>query len=75
MRYDVEDDGPGIAPEEQKHLFEKFWRAKTSSGVEGSGLGLFITKRLVEGMNGTISFKSVPNEKTTFTVRLPAAKS
>ena len=73
MRYDIEDDGPGIAPEEQRHLFEKFWRAKTSSGVEGSGLGLFITKRLVEGMNGSISFKSVPDEKTTFTVRLPAA--
>lgn len=75
LRYDVIDDGPGIAPEEQKHLFEKFWRAKASSGVEGSGLGLFIVKRLVEGMNGTISFKSVPNKETVFTVRLPAAKS
>lgn len=75
LRYDVVDDGPGIAPEEQKHLFEKFWRAKSSSGVEGSGLGLFIVKRLVEGMNGTISFKSVPNKETVFTVRLPAAKS
>lgn len=75
MRYDVIDDGPGISPEEQKHLFEKFWRAKSVSGVEGSGLGLFITKRLVEGMNGTISFESVPNEKTTFTVKLPVAGS
>jgi len=75
MRYDVVDDGPGIAPEEQHHLFEKFWRAKTSSGVEGSGLGLFITKRLVEGMNGIISFESEPGHGTTFTVRLPVAKS
>jgi signal transduction histidine kinase len=75
LRYDVTDDGPGITPEEQRHLFEKFWRAKTSSGVEGSGLGLFITKRLVEGMNGTISFKSAPGTGTTFTVRLPVAKS
>lgn len=74
MRYDVTDDGPGIAKEEQKHLFEKFWRAKTSSQVEGSGLGLFITKRLVEGMNGVISFESVPGKQTTFTVLLPRAK-
>ncbi len=75
LRYDVIDDGPGIASEEQKHLFEKFWRAKSSSGVEGSGLGLFIVKRLVEGMNGAISFKSVPNKETVFTVKLPVAKS
>ena len=75
LRYDVTDDGPGIPSEEQHHLFEKFWRAKTSSGVEGSGLGLFITKRLVEGMNGIISFESEPGVRTTFSVRLPIAKS
>ena len=75
MRYDVVDDGPGIPQEEQHHLFEKFWRAKSSGGVEGSGLGLFITKRLVEGMNGVISFKSAAEKGTTFTVRLPVAKS
>lgn len=75
MRYDVVDDGPGIPQEEQHHLFEKFWRAKTASGVEGSGLGLFITKRLVEGMNGVISFESAAGKGTTFTVRLPVAKS
>jgi len=75
LRYDIADDGPGIPPEEQHHLFEKFWRAKTSGAVEGSGLGLFITKRLVEGMNGIISFESVPGERTIFSVRLPIAKS
>ena len=75
LRYDVIDDGPGIPPEEQRHLFEKFWRSKSASGVEGSGLGLFITKRLVDGMNGLISFESVPDKRTIFTVKLPAAKS
>lgn len=75
MRYDVEDDGPGIPPEEQKHLFEKFWRAKGAGAVEGSGLGLFITRRLVEGMSGTISFESEPERRTVFTVRLPMATS
>ncbi len=70
-RISVEDDGPGISPEEQKHLFEKFWRSKAQTGVEGSGLGLFITKRLVEGMNGTVSFESKLGRGTTFTVFLP----
>jgi signal transduction histidine kinase len=75
MRFDVVDDGPGIPPEEQKHLFEKFWRSASQTGVEGSGLGLFITKRLVEGMNGKIAFESAPGKGTTFTVRLPLAGS
>jgi signal transduction histidine kinase len=75
VAYDVIDDGPGIPPEEQHHLFEKFWRSKHESEVEGSGLGLFITKRLVDGMNGKISCESVPNVRTDFKVSLPIAKS
>lgn len=75
MRVDVVDDGPGIPLEEQKHLFEKFWRSKSQTGVEGSGLGLFIAKRLVDGMNGSISFESAPGKGTTFSVRLPQAAS
>lgn len=71
VRVDVIDDGPGIAPEEQSRVFEKFWRSKSQSGVEGSGLGLFITKRLVDGMNGTVSFVSKPGQGTVFTVTLP----
>lgn len=72
VRLDVVDNGPGILTEEQSHLFEKFWRSKATTGVEGSGLGLFITKRLVEGMDGTITFSSEPGKGTTFTVILPA---
>jgi signal transduction histidine kinase len=71
VRIDVVDDGPGIAPEEQSRVFEKFWRSKAQSGVEGSGLGLFITKRLVDGMNGTVKFVSQLGQGTTFTVTLP----
>ncbi len=74
IRFTVEDDGPGIPPEEQQHLFEKFWRSKAQSGVEGSGLGLFITKRLVEGMNGSIGYESAPGRGTTFWVLLPSTK-
>ncbi len=75
LKYEIVDDGPGIPLDEQKHLFEKFWRAKAASSVEGSGLGLFIVKRLVEGMNGSITFKSAPGKGTTFIVKLPEAKS
>jgi signal transduction histidine kinase len=69
----VEDSGPGISPEDQKHVFEKFWRSKAQSSVEGSGLGLFITKRLVDGMGGEIGFESVPGKGTTFKILLPSA--
>lgn len=76
MRIEVEDDGPGIPKEEQAHLFEKFWRSpNTSQSIEGSGLGLFITKRLVEGMNGAIAHDGSRTKGTTFIVRLPAAAS
>lgn len=66
----VEDDGPGIKKEDHKHIFEKFWRAAEQKEKEGSGLGLFITKRLVEGMRGTIGFESEAGKGTSFKVRL-----
>lgn len=64
----ISDNGRGISEEDQKHLFEKFFRAgevkKTS--IEGTGLGLFITKELVEKMGGTLSVKSELGKGTTF---------
>lgn len=69
----VDDDGPGIRDEDKKHIFEKFWRAPEHKEKEGSGLGLFITRRLVEGMGGTISFESETGKGTSFKVRLKAA--
>jgi signal transduction histidine kinase len=59
-----------MSPEDQKHLFEKFFRASDvkNSSIEGTGLGLFITKELVEKMNGTLSVQSVPGQGTTFTI-------
>lgn len=70
VEIEVEDNGPGIRKEDQKHIFEKFWRSKDVEGVEGSGLGLFITKRLVDGMNGTIDFSSEVGKGAKFTVSL-----
>lgn len=66
----ISDNGRGMSDEDQKHLFEKFFRAgdvkKTS--IEGTGLGLFITKELIEKMDGSLSVSSTLGVGTTFTV-------
>jgi len=67
---EVEDKGIGIPLDEQKHMFDKFFRARNTSGIQGTGLGLNIVRRYAELMDGNIGFTSVPGEGTTFTVRL-----
>jgi signal transduction histidine kinase len=69
----VKDAGFGIPKDEQKKIFEKFYRTKSArtSGVQGTGLGLFITKELVERMGGKIWFKSEEGKGTTFSFSLP----
>jgi signal transduction histidine kinase len=70
----IRDHGIGIAPADQKRIFEKFTRLDPglSRGVGGTGLGLYITRELVTRMGGTISVDSAPGEGSTFTVELPA---
>jgi signal transduction histidine kinase/pSer/pThr/pTyr-binding forkhead associated (FHA) protein len=65
---EVIDNGPGIAPSMMKHLFELFHSTK---GNRGTGLGLAVTKKIVEEHDGSISVKSNATEGTTFTIRLP----
>lgn len=67
----VKDAGIGIPEEEQKHLFERFFRAKNATNIQGTGLGLNIVAKHVELMGGTIDFVSKLNEGTTFTITLP----
>ncbi len=68
----ISDQGIGIPPEEQAHLFEPFTRAARSSDVaSGQGLGLFITARIVQAHEGTIGIESQPQGGTTFTIHLP----
>lgn len=70
----VADTGPGIAPENLPHLFERFYRvdrARKREGRGGTGLGLAITKAIVESHGGTISVTSEPGKGTAFEVRLP----
>ncbi len=67
----VQDHGIGIPVEEQNHMFDKFFRAKNTGSVEGTGLGLTIAKRYVELMDGDISFVSKDGVGTTFFIKIP----
>ncbi len=67
----VQDFGIGIPEEEQKSLFERFFRAKNVTNIKGTGLGLNIVKKYVEILKGEITFESKLNEGTTFTVKIP----
>ena len=70
--FHVRDTGIGMSAEYQKHIYEQFSREETStvSKTEGTGLGMPITKRLVEMMDGNIELVSAPGQGTEFTVHL-----
>jgi len=68
----VEDDGPGISPEDIKYIFDRFYRADRSRKREsGSGLGLSISKWIAEAHQGTIEVESRPAAGSLFTIKLP----
>ena len=67
----ISDNGIGIPKEDQKHLFEAFFRAHNTGNIPGTGLGLNIVTRYTALMNGKIRFKSQLNEGTTFTITFP----
>ena len=73
---EVEDTGIGLNHEEKEHLFEKFYRAKDAKTKDepGTGLGLYITKKLLEMMDGEIWAKSVKGKGSVFGFSLPKAK-
>jgi two-component system NtrC family sensor kinase len=68
----ISDNGPGIPPADQPHIFEKFYRASNvPKGVGGSGLGLAIVKSIVDSHQGRIWVESLLGKGSTFTVVLP----
>jgi PAS domain S-box-containing protein len=69
----VHDGGPGIAPEDQERIFDRFTRLAQEDATPGSGLGLFIARSLVEAQGGTVTVSSTEGEGATFWVALPAA--
>jgi signal transduction histidine kinase/PAS domain-containing protein len=69
----VKDKGIGIPKEKQSHIFERFGQegSRRSRSGEGTGIGLYLVKLLVESMNGSISLSSSENKGSTFIVELP----
>jgi len=69
----VTDEGPGIAPDDLPHIFDRFYRSTESRTMPGSGLGLSIVKRAAERHGGTAAVRSRVGEGSTFTLQLPTA--
>jgi signal transduction histidine kinase len=69
----VRDCGVGIPVDDMPHIFERFRRASNVGGIQGTGIGLAISRMIVEQHDGSISVESVENTGTTFIVRLPLA--
>lgn len=71
LDFSVSDEGIGIPDEDQKHLFDRFFRASNVTNIEGTGLGLNIVKKYLEMLDGDISFVSKLYIGTTFNVSIP----
>jgi len=71
----VRDRGSGISPEDQKRIFERFYRADNARvrNVRGSGIGLSLVKHIAESHGGRVDVESAPGRGSTFTVFVPAA--
>ncbi len=71
--FEIKDNGVGIPKTDQKYIFQKFFRSENilKYQTQGSGLGLFIAKSIIEESGGKMSFKSEENKGSTFWFTLP----
>lgn len=70
----IKDTGIGIPPEDIPHIFEGFYRGKSGQTAEGHGIGLAVSRQIIEAHNGSIAVESELGKGSTFVVRLPAVK-
>jgi PAS domain S-box-containing protein len=74
LEFRVSDTGPGLTPDEQARLFKPFERLSAErAGIDGTGIGLALSRNLVNSMQGWIGLRSTPGQGSTFWVRLPVA--
>ena len=73
--FTIEDEGEGIPPEAQKHIFDRFYQADSSRKAEGNGLGLALVKQILTLSGGTIQMENREQGGSRFTVILPAQES
>ncbi|MBE6918949.1 MAG: HAMP domain-containing histidine kinase [Ruminococcaceae bacterium] len=73
--FTVEDSGPGIPADAQKHIFDKFYQADSSRMAEGNGLGLALVKRVLDICGGTVAVENLPEAGCRFTITLPLGQS
>jgi signal transduction histidine kinase len=71
VKVSISDDGVGIDPEDVPRLFQRYFRARTSTGIAGTGIGLNLVKQIVELHSGSIEVRSERGCGSTFTVTLP----
>lgn len=71
LNLSVRDSGPGIPPDAQERIFERFSRLESSGGTDGSGLGLSIVSAIAEANGGTVLLSGAPGEGSKFTIRIP----
>jgi signal transduction histidine kinase len=70
----IEDHGIGIPDPDRQRVFERYYRGSNTSGIVGSGVGLYLVKTIIELHQGTITLDSRENEGSRFTIRLPAIR-
>jgi len=71
LNLSVRDSGPGIPPDAQERIFERFSRLESSRGTEGTGLGLSIVSAIAQAHGGSVLVSSAPGQESTFTIRIP----
>jgi signal transduction histidine kinase len=71
FEFRIQDHGKGIPEEKNDAIFGLFERGSSTNYVTGLGIGLFISRSIVEGHNGSIQVESIPGEGATFIIRVP----